>query len=86
MFLDSRTKGKAPISRFIVSFAIAMKNEDQLMVELYNYFKCGTISTNKKGMTVYAVQDISSICNVIIPHFKTYPLQGTKHLDFFRFQ
>ncbi len=88
MYLDSRTKGKDPIKRFRLSFAIAMKNEDQLLVELYKYFGCGNTSKNNKGMTVYTVQDISSLYNIIWlrpPHFNKYPLQGTKHLDFLDF-
>jgi len=85
MFLDSRTKSKDPIKRFRMSFAVPMKNEDKLMVQLYNYFKCGNLSKNKQGMTVFTVQDISSIFNIIIPHFLKYPLQGTKHLDFLDF-
>lgn len=85
MYLDSRAKSKDPIKRFRLSFAIAMKNEDQLLVQLYNYFKCGNLTKNKEGMTVYSVQDISSVYNIIIPHFLKYPLQGTKHLDFLDF-
>lgn len=85
MYLDSRTKSKSPIKRFRVSFAIAMKNEDKLLVELFKYFGCGNISKKKNGMTVYTIQDISSLMNIVIPHFSKYPLQGTKHLDYLDF-
>lgn len=56
------------------------------MVQLFNYFKCGNISKNKTGMTVYLVQDIESLHNIILPHFSKYPLQGTKQQDFLNFK
>lgn len=74
------------ITRIRARFALSMKNEDQLLVQVYEYFNCGNITKNNEGMTVYTVQDINSLHNIIIPHFEKYNLLGTKALDFALFK
>lgn len=83
---DSRNKSKPPKDRFRVSFAIAMKYENELLVQIFHYFNCGNLSVNKDNMTVYNIQDINSLYHKILPHFDKYPLQGTKQMDYLNFK
>jgi hypothetical protein len=82
---DKRAKYHINIS---LSFRITMlSNEILLLNMINNFFGCGYLSIeNKRGAVTFAVQDIFSIKNKIIPHFLKYPLRGTKYLDFMSFK
>jgi len=38
------------------------------------------------GAVTFAIRDINSINNIVIPHFTDYPLRGTKYLDYLAFK
>lgn len=65
-------------------FSIAIMNNDiELLKLVKNYFNCGVISEPRtNGMIHFTVSKISDINDIIIPHFESYPLRGTKILDF----
>lgn len=65
-------------------FSIAiMDNDIELLKIIQNYLNCGVISNSRaNGMVHFTVSKISDINTIIIPHFKSYPLRGTKLLDF----
>ena len=71
-----------------LSFIIILRRD---MVELnhfalekvYRYFNCGSINLYKKqGLWMYECKNINDIENIIIPHFKQYPVYTEKQLDF----
>lgn len=82
---DNRAKDKVNIG---LSFRITMlSNEIELLNMVKAFFCCGHLSLeDKRGAMTFAVRDINSINNIIIPHFSNYPLRGTKHLDFLSFK
>lgn len=82
---DNRAKYKVNIG---LSFRITMlSNEIELLNMVKVFFGCGHLSLeDKRGAITFAVRDINSINNSIIPHFNNYPLRGTKHLDFLSFK
>jgi hypothetical protein len=57
-----------------------------LLKQLKAFFGVGNIYTNKDGTSVYTVQSLSDLSNVIIPHFLAYPLITQKHADFYLFK
>lgn len=55
---------------------------------LRNFFGLGTITTrvrNGKSSVIYSVKSLKSLNEVIIPHFKKYPLLTKKNGDFILF-
>jgi hypothetical protein len=36
-------------------------------------------------MAYYTVSKLEDLCNIIIPHFKSYPLLTKKHIDYILF-
>jgi hypothetical protein len=55
---------------------------------LKEYFKIGNINIdniNTNGYK-YIVSNKKDLINVIIPHFDSYPLQGSKYLDYLDFK
>lgn len=71
-----------------VRFSLCLNYRDvQLLFMLKNYFNCGNIGkVDERGVITYAVTDIGSIMNILIPFFLSYPLRGTKYLDFLSFK
>lgn len=65
-------------------FLIAVKDNDiELLNLVKDYFNCGVISKSRtNNMIHFTVSKISNINDIIIPHFQSYPLRGTKILDF----
>lgn len=60
-----------------------MENDVELLYLFKNYLNCGIISKPRSnGMIHFTVSKISDINTRIIPHFKNYPLRGTKFQDF----
>lgn len=64
-----------------------IKDKD-LLLEIKSFFsEVGTIVTNYNyNFAVYRVHSLSDITNVIIPHFKKYPLISQKYGDFIIFK
>lgn len=70
-------------------FGIELHQKDKAVLEMVmKYFGVGTIIDrirDGKPTSIYTVQTIHGLINVIIPHFKNYPLIGQKHTDFLLF-
>jgi hypothetical protein len=66
------------------SFSISQhKRNRRILFKIKNYFGCGTIRPNREDNTYkYEVRSLQDLKNIIIPHFKKYPLQTTKRIDF----
>jgi hypothetical protein len=55
-----------------------------LMANFVNFFNSGALYENT-GHITYKASKLSDINKIIIPHFKEYPLQGYKFIDFEKF-
>jgi len=66
------------------SFSISQDKRNRgILFKIKDYFGCGTIRPNRKDNTYkYEVRSFQDLKNIIIPHFKKYPLQTTKKIDF----
>jgi hypothetical protein len=66
------------------SFSISQRKRDRgILYKIKDYFGCGIIRPNRKDNTYkYEVRSLQDLKNIIIPHFKKYPLQTTKRIDF----
>ena len=82
---DKRAKYNTNIS---LSFRITMlSNEAELLNMVKSFFGCGYIAAeDKRGAITFAIRDIDSINNIVVPHFCNYLLRGTKYLDFLAFK
>jgi hypothetical protein len=82
-------KGLATAYKVNVYFYIAQHIRDIALLEnLVTYFNCGLVETVKTRPTQssYVVYKLQDVFNKIIPFFETYPLKGTKWLDFYDFK
>jgi hypothetical protein len=66
------------------SFSISQRKRDRgILFKIKDYFGCGIVRPNRKDNTYkYEVKSLQDLKNIIIPHFKKYPLQTTKRIDF----
>lgn len=66
------------------SFCLAQNQRSlQILKDIHQYFGCGAIRFSKSDrMYKYEVRSIKDLQNVIIPHFKKYPLRTSKAQDF----
>lgn len=66
------------------SFGVHLHIQDiDILYALQNYFGVGKVYVNKNGKSAnYIVKKLKDIVNIIIPHFKSYPLQSGKCIDF----
>jgi hypothetical protein len=55
--------------------------EEQLMINIKDYFNCGYLYKNKEVFN-YRVETFYDIQDKIIPFFKKHPILGVKLLDF----
>jgi hypothetical protein len=69
------------------SFSIALNQRDlNLIKQVHTYFSCGAVRYSRSDRTYkYEVRSISDLAEKIIPHFRKYPLQGSKANDFEKF-
>lgn len=68
---------------FSVSQNLRSKN---IILYLKKFFGCGSIRFCRKDNTYkYEVRSIDDLTNIIIPHFKKYPLKTSKRSDFTNF-
>jgi hypothetical protein len=65
------------------SFVIHLHAKDMdILYALQNYLRVGEVYVNKNGKSAsYIVKKLKDIVNVILPHFKNYPLQSGKCID-----
>lgn len=67
------------------TFSQAQHSRDlQLFENIKTYLGCGRVFQNKSGnndLVYYTVSDITSLINIIIPHFRQYPLICNKRID-----
>jgi hypothetical protein len=56
--------------------------DEQLMISLAEYLKCGVISKHSKNAIVFKVTKFSDLNQNIIPFFSRYPIIGVKSKDF----
>ena len=66
------------------SFSISLNKRDlNLLKQVHDYFQCGAIRYSRSDRTYkYEIRAIKELIEKIIPHFKQYPLQGSKAKDF----
>jgi hypothetical protein len=66
------------------SFSISQHKRNRgILFKIKDYFGCGIVRPNRKDNTYkYEVRSLQDLKNIIIPHFKKYPLQTTKRIDF----
>lgn len=65
-------------------FVIGQHSRDLLLIEkLVEFFGCGYLKPfSNKSAVCYAVTDINSIVDIIIPFFNNYTINGSKNLDY----
>jgi hypothetical protein len=66
------------------SFALSLNEKDRLLLEeLRGYFGCGAIRRSKADRTFkYESRSAGELVEHIVPHFKRYPLVGSKAKSF----
>lgn len=66
------------------SFSVTLNARDlELIRALRNYFRCGAIRFSRFDNTYkFEVRSIADLNQKIIPHFRKYPLSGSKARDF----
>ncbi len=69
------------------SFSISQNKKNlELLKVIHKHFDCGAIRySNRDSNYKYEVRSIQDLMNIIIPHFKQYPLIGAKMQDFEKF-
>tara|TARA_B100000745_G_scaffold297202_1_gene243773 strand:- start:70 stop:552 length:483 start_codon:yes stop_codon:yes gene_type:complete len=66
------------------SFSVS-QNEDraEVLYLMQNTFGCGHIRRDYSDKTLkYEVRKLTDLCNIIIPHFRMYPMLSGKQKDF----
>lgn len=75
--------GATVLLRFIVTQHC---KEEELMLNLIQYFGCGSINKESNREIInFVVGKLSDITEKIIPFFSRYPIKGTKYQDFLAF-
>lgn len=69
------------------SFSISLNQKDlPLLQKVLTVLNCGAIRKSVKDRCYkYEVRNLEELNNKIIPHFKRFPLQGSKSSDFDKF-
>ncbi len=85
--ISVRQRSKLKEDNWIVqaSLQVRMNNKDlALLVLIQRFFNdIGSFSHNTKTNTVnYTITKLKDLVNVVIPHFKNYPLRSAKSIDF----
>jgi hypothetical protein len=67
-----------------ISFEINLHEKDiDILYKIKSFFSVGSIYKRpSKKIVVYRVSNVSDLNEVIIPHFKKYPLISKKNIDF----
>lgn len=90
---NSATTTTTKIGRVQLIFSIGLNiREKELIKSLAAYFKLGNYENVKMSYIYYGENSVSlqvvkfsDICDIIIPFFKVYPIQGQKYFDFLDF-
>jgi hypothetical protein len=67
-----------------VSFEINLHEKDaEILKKIKNFFGVGQVyNRSDKRISIYRVTNVNYIKDIIIPHFREYPLISKKGLDF----
>jgi hypothetical protein len=58
-------------------------DRDEVLLAIQRYFDCGTLRPDRSDRTVkWEVRSLPVIHTVVIPHFRSYPLQSGEQCDF----
>ncbi|MCS7311216.1 MAG: LAGLIDADG family homing endonuclease, partial [Armatimonadetes bacterium] len=70
------------------SFSLSMNRRDlELLKKLHQFFACGGIRFSKADNTYkFEVRNLTQLVEMVLPHFRRYPLQGAKAQDFEKFE
>ena len=75
--------------RILPVFAIELHIRDlEVLKKIQEFFNVGSVTVrtrNGKPTGIYSVQSLKGLTEVIIPHFKEYPLLTQKQADFILF-
>nr|ATI20529.1 hypothetical protein [Juglanconis juglandina] len=83
IYKDNNTKLKWRVSAY---FSIHIHTKDALLLELiHKYLGVGKLRQNNENTVLLRVSDIKEL-EVIIDHFKKYPLVSAKYADFLLFE
>lgn len=79
------TANKSDLKRVKLEFKITQKSHSEgVLHEIQKYFDCGSVVIDNKNTDTkkYHVSSLTSILNVIMPHFEKFPCITSKHLNF----
>jgi hypothetical protein len=58
-------------------------DRSEVLLEIQRYFGCGTLRPDRSDHTLkWEIRSLLPLCEVVIPHFTTYPLRSGKQRDF----
>jgi hypothetical protein len=69
-------------------FSVSLSRRDLFLIKkVHTFFECGAVRYSKSDRIYkYEVRSIKDLITKVLPHFKSYPLQGSKSKDFDIFQ
>src|SRR3989338_6206385 len=69
------------------SFSVGQNTSRPEVLNLFlQYFKCGSLLANKGDNTVkFEIRSLRPLLDIVIPHFRKYPLISSKQKDFEKF-
>jgi len=69
------------------SFSVGQNTSRPEVLNLFlEYFKCGSLRPNRGDNTVkFEIRSLKPLLEVVIPHFRKYPLISSKKKDFEKF-
>jgi len=74
--------------QILLVFAIELHRDLEVLKKIKEFFNVGSVTViirNGKYTGIYSVQSLKGLTEVIIPHFKKYPLLTQKQADFILF-
>ena len=61
-------------------------DRSEVLLAIQRYFDCGTLRPDRSDRTAkWEVRSLPLLLERVVPHFRCYPLQSSKHGDFERF-
>lgn len=68
-------------------FKLCLHTKDLALLYAVKYFFGGEIGninvTRTRQEAIFSIHILSDLINIIIPHFKNYPLKSAKSIDFY---
>lgn len=90
--LQQHSHAKRSHGHPVAEFKISLRLDDiAILKSMQSYFRCGIIAkpvcprnpqTNKKPSVEWHTAKTADLYNIIVPHFKKYPLRAKKRRDF----